>query len=354
MDEFELAGSYRELGRRFAERLAERGRSLDDVSPEPLDPSDARRAFAAECVPHVETHAPFLLEELAGIAAATGRGLEAVRSVPLAVDAEPGCSVVAIGGERSAADGPLFGRNLDFHPSFRRFSTLYRTRPDDGLDSVGGGFTPGGRLDGVNEAGLAIGFAGVPTDEYEPGVSWPIAIRTVLDTCRSVSEAASTLAAMPHVRNANFLLADAGGDLAVVEAGPADVEVTRPDRDWIAVTNQFRSESMRAHQSVPREPADCPRLQTFESLLADGSGASAESDAVSLLDLQTAMGDPDAGVCWRLDETGDDPRSTIWSWAMALDAGKARLARDSPVRTRYEPVAVPRVARRAGSRAERN
>jgi len=335
MDEFELTGCYRELGQQFAERLAEDGRSLRDVSPEPLTPSDARLAFAEECASHVEAHAPALLEELRGIAEAAGVDPEVVRSVPLAVDAEPGCSVVAVGGERTSADGPLFGRNLDFHPSFRRFSTFYRTSPEGAHASVGGGFTFGGRLDGVNEAGLAIGFAGVPTDEYVPGISWPLAIRAVLDSCSTVAEGTAFLEEIPHVRNVNFLLADASGDVAVVEASPDTVRTSRPDGDWAAVTNQFPSPSMREHQDAPRGPADCGRLDTLETLLED------RSEPLSLMDLQTAMGDPDTGVCWRLDEAGDDPRSTIWSWVVALGGGKARLARGSPVRTRYSPVAVP-------------
>lgn len=340
MDEFELTGSYAELGLQFAEWLDDEGRSLTAVSPEPLDPPEDTRAFAAECVPHVEEHLPGVLSELDAVAEATGHDPEAVRTVPLAVDADVGCSLLAVTGQRAPDGGPLFGRNLDFHPSFRRYSKCYRTRPADALASVGCGFTVGGRLDGVNEAGLAIGFAGVPTEAHEPGISWPIAIRAVLDTCESVPEATALLEAVSHVRNVNFLVADASGDLAVVEAGPADVRTTRPGRDWAAVTNQFPSAAMRTHQSLERHPDDCPRLQTAAALLAD------EGTDISLSSLQTAMGDPETGVCWPLDEASDDPRSTIWSWAMALGAGKARLARGSPVRTRYGPVAVPRAGER--------
>lgn len=334
MDEFGLRGAPRELGRQFAATVERSGRTIADVSPEPLDPSAPKRRFARDCVPHLAEHAPWLLDEVDAIAERAGVDPGAVRLVPLALDADPGCSLVGIAGER-AVDGPLFGRNHDYHPSFRRYSKLFLTRPSDGHASVGCASTFVGRLDGFNEAGLAIGFAGVPTERYVPGVAWPLAVRAVLDTCASVAEGVDFLEGLSHARNVNFLLVDADGDLAVVEAGPDAVDVVRPDRPWAIATNQFDSERMRAHQSSDRRPRDCSRYQQLQEVLGDGEGR------IGREELRVLMGDPDRGVARRLDPAGDDPRSTIWSWVVAPSERAGSLARGSLVEHPYEPVSVP-------------
>lgn len=335
MEQFALTGTPSEMGATFASAVRERDRSLASITPESVDPPAAKVAFARECVPPVEEHIPALLAEIDAVADGLGVDRETARLVALALDADAGCSLVGIAPEHTVCSGPLFGRNLDFHPSTRSFAKRYRTDPADDLASVGCGLSIVGRLDGVNEAGLAIGFAGVPTESYEPGIAWPLAIRHVLDTCERVDEASAFLESIPHLRNVNFLVVDVTGDLAVVEAGP-DAVATRRPADGVAVaTNQFAGERTREYQSTGRAPADCQRHRT----LTEWAGA--HRGSIALADLQTAMGDPERGACWRIDDEGDDSRSTLWSWTAAPREGVAHLAADSPATTPYEPVELP-------------
>lgn len=349
MDEYRVAGGYEEMGAQFAAQVADRGETLQSVSPETLDPSPAVREFTRECERAVANHAPRLLDELEGIADAAGVEPAGVKAIPLAVDADPGCSLVGVAGEHTAQGSALFARNHDFYPSFRRYSKRYRTDPADGLASVGCAHGFVGRSDGVNEAGLAVGFAGVPTDADEPGLMWVLAVRAVLDSCHTVAEAVDFLEDISHARNVNLLLADATGDVAVVEAGPHAVETRRPSGPLVAATNQFASPEMREYQSADRTPADCSRYRALEEWAADrhdgatggDDGTTDRDGVVDLDDLRALVGDPDAGVCWPLDAAGDDPRSTIWSWAIDAGADRGYLARDSPADTAYEAVSVP-------------
>lgn len=333
MDEFDLSGTYPELGRTFAAALDSADRSPAAVSPETVPPPSEDLAFARDCVPHVEEHAPGLLDELDAVADGLDADRETLRAIVLALDTGMGCSLVGVSGAHTATGNPLFGRNHDYRPSTREYAKLYRTRPDDGYGSVGCSLNPVGRNDGVNEAGLAVAFSGVPCDEREPGVMFPLAVRRVLDGCATVDEAVAVLEAMPHAFNVNFLVADASGDLAVVEASTDAVETTRPDDGVAVATNQFASASMLEHQAGDRTPADCHRYATIDRWTDAGE--------LDLEGLRTVMGDPDAGVCWRLKEAEDDPRSTLWSWTAELGSGVAHLARDSPAETSYEPVALP-------------
>ncbi|SFS89260.1 C45 family autoproteolytic acyltransferase/hydolase [Halostagnicola kamekurae] len=336
MDEYEIDGSHYEMGQQFGTQLEQEGLSLDAISVESVDRSEEMIQFASECEPLIEKHYPKLLHELQGIADRTGVDTQAVKSIPLALNADPGCSLIAISDNHTAGDVPLFGRNHDFYPSLREYSKLFHTTPEDGLASVGCAHNFVGRLDGVNEAGLAIGFSGVPTDEYAPGFMWPLAVRTVLDTCHTVSEAVSCLEDIPHSQNVNFLVADKTGSIALIEASPKAVNTIRPDDGFARATNQFTSESMQEYQSSNRVPTDCSRFQRLGDWFCNHSAS------IELDDLQTVMSNPETGVCWRIDEhEGDDPRATIWSWTMEVGEGISYLARGSPAETAYEPIFVP-------------
>lgn len=164
---------------------------------------------------------------------------------------------------------------------------------------------------------------------------WPLAVRTVLDSCETVGEAVEYLESVPHARNVNVPVVDAAGDVAVVEASPAAVETRRPaDGDAVLVaTNQFHTPEMADHQSLDRRPADCERYRAVASW-AEGRGS------VGSADLRTLIGDPDGDIAWSLDEAGEDPRSTIWSWVIDT-AGDAWHAPDSPAEVTYETVTWP-------------
>ncbi|WP_255169668.1 C45 family autoproteolytic acyltransferase/hydolase [Natrononativus amylolyticus] len=326
MQPTELTGTYREIGRQYGAILERVG-----FAPEPV-PSE-KRALVRECEPAVRTHAPGLLEELEGIATAGGWERAAILAVPLALGYESGCSVVAVSGDRTADGRPLFGRNYDFYRSFADFAELFRTVPSGRLASVGCSDHWTGRQDGINEAGLAVGHTYVPHAGLEAGVAFGLAARWVLDTCETVEEGVAFLERIPHARNTNFLLADAAGEIAVVEASPARTRVTGPSNGFAAVTNHFPSDSMVEH-----EPRGIDRTNSTARLTA----LEAWFDGTSLAtieDLQRRLGDPSSGVCVCGDDA-DDPVETLWSWTATLDGPEPHLAGGRPDETAYESVPV--------------
>lgn len=146
MHEYELAGDHYEIGRQNAALLYRNG-----YAPRPA--TQEQRRFAQACEAVVEEHAPWLLEEIRGVADAGIFDPTTVKVLPLTLYAEPGCSAIAVSGRRSRDGRPLFGRNYDFLASFRRYNALYRTRPAGHLAHIGCSDQWVGRHDGVNEAG---------------------------------------------------------------------------------------------------------------------------------------------------------------------------------------------------------
>jgi predicted choloylglycine hydrolase len=266
MQEIKLTGSYYEMGRQY-------GRLLEEVgfSPQPVSP--AKRQFVRKCEPAIQEHAPELLAELEGIADVGDWEVELLKAIPFALGYEAGCSVVAASGDHTVDGKPLFGRNYDFFRSFGDFSELYRTRPADRLASIGCSDHWTGRHDGINEAGLAIGHTFVPHHGSQPGIMFGLAARIVLDTCRTVADAVEILERIPHARNTNFLVADVDGTIAIVEASPEEVTVTRPTDGFGAITNHFQSASMLAYENTDEWTTNSEtRLQYTQRMVRGTSG----------------------------------------------------------------------------------
>lgn len=159
-----------------------------------------------------------------------------------------------------------------------------------------------------------------------------LAARTVLETCETVEEAVTFLEGVPHARNTNFLLADATGTIAVVEASPDGVMTTVNDGVG-AATNHFRSQAMAVH-----EPDDEGRSNSEARLAALHDWVDATAAPIQLAGLQRTLADPDTGVCACATERDRSPVETLWSWTATLERPAAYLARGRPDRTPYETV----------------
>ncbi|WP_164667313.1 C45 family autoproteolytic acyltransferase/hydolase [Virgibacillus doumboii] len=184
-----------------------------------------------------QSFAPHLLDELEGLAegaqvpwtraAALFGGYDVPRPEAL------GCSAMLT--------GTYYVRNYDFSPALYDgyFSLI---QPEEALATAGYNLQVIGRHDGVNQDGLVVGLHFVSNHGYMKGVSAWLAVRMVLDTCSSVSEAVRMLKEIPHAACYNFSLGDKAGKVAVVEASPNEVKV-RHDEAFLTCVNHFQDES---------------------------------------------------------------------------------------------------------------
>jgi hypothetical protein len=101
---------------------------------------------------------------------------------------------------------------------------------------------------GINEAGLAFGLNFFNADQVLAlGLPrWPY--RRVLQKAATVPEAIRMITGSPNRGMSGFVsLADANGDIALVECVPGECEVLRPEGDWFAQSNHARTEKMIKH-----------------------------------------------------------------------------------------------------------
>lgn len=324
---FDLDGSHYDLG--FAQGARTERFEIPAWWPAPPD-----WAFAQACAGRIAEIHPPLLDELRGYADAQRMPFEdLLRGVcrrTMRVRArrpvypEGGCSSFAF----VAGDGHVrVGRNYDFHPA-QRVRQRLRLKPEHGRPSLGmRGSVPGGRYDGVNDAGLFICLHVALSDEpehFEPGIPFHLLPRLVLETCATTREAVDLLTHVRHLHPFNYLIADATGDLAVVEAHPSRVRVMGPEGKFIAATNHFRHPDLLGFQRGRK-------LNHSQTRLAFLYTHAKPIDGCSLLT------DHSSQLC---GHTGG--HTTLWSLTADLTARTIAYAPGAPCETPYEPAPWPK------------
>jgi metal-dependent hydrolase (beta-lactamase superfamily II) len=237
------------------------------------------------------------------------------------------CSLFAALGD---GENRLYGRNFDwqFSPALLLF-----TDPPDGYASVSMvdlaylGFddgvvmalselalddlvplldTPHWPFDGMNEHGLAVGMAAVPSGGMRPDPGKPTigslgVIREILDHAADVDEALALLQAynidMEGGPDLHYLVADRSGRALLVEFYRGQMVVTSNEQPWHLATN-----FVRASVPAPAE-AGCWRYIQIEALLSQEGGRLDPSGAMELLS-EVSQGNTQWSVVYGMS-TGD-------------------------------------------------
>ncbi|WP_249777730.1 C45 family autoproteolytic acyltransferase/hydolase [Paenalkalicoccus suaedae] len=142
-----------------------------------------------------------------------------------------GCSAIMNNG--------AYGRNYDYHPkTYDGRFVLWQ--PSKGFAHVGFAQRIIGRMDGMNEHGLAIGYHFVNRLKPQDGFICCSIARFILDSCKNVKEAVDVLTSLPHRHAFNYSLTDKSGRHAVVEgSGQGAIELKQHDD---VCSNHFRLE----------------------------------------------------------------------------------------------------------------
>jgi len=292
MYEVNLVGSYYEMGREYGRRL----RKADFKTPKY---SSAAIELGKKCRGHVETVFPEIMDEIRGIAEAAEIDYDALCTFLLThPQATPKCSIFAVTDGRTT----YIGRNYDMFYSLKDFTESYFTAPQQGHRSVGQTDVFVGREDGVNEHGLGVAMSGI-TDYFEPGVPFWIAIRYLLDKCKTVQEGVDVLTEIPHHCTISFLLADSTGEMIVVEVKPGLAVVREPEDNYIVSTNHYNHPDMKGLEIF--EPPDSRiRYSTIVDSLGDADAVPDEDSIRRILSSHEGL------VCSHIEEM---KLGTLWS-----------------------------------------
>ncbi len=181
-----------------------------------------------------------------------------------------GCSTVIVEPARSAVQGPLFGRNLDYYNLgfLHDYSlvTVYRPKGKHAFAAIG---FPGmvGCVSGMNDAGLALATLEVYSSKdgaprlAPKGVPYLLTYRRVLEECTTVAEAEKLLRSLERTTMNNLAVCDPHGG-AVFEITSRSLVVRRPEEGVCCCTNHFRTAELATDTRCHRYDilSDCRRL----------------------------------------------------------------------------------------------
>ncbi|MCA0972004.1 C45 family autoproteolytic acyltransferase/hydrolase [Halobacillus litoralis] len=138
-----------------------------------------------------------------------------------------GCSIMT-------GDGYMI-RNYDYMPKTYegRYSLFQPT--DQGYAIIGPTQRITGRMDGMNEKGLVMGYNFMHRKRPGDGFICCMIGRLILESCATVQESVDMLREIPHRHSFSYTVFDRSNQTYVVEASPRGVEVRQSD----VCTNHF-------------------------------------------------------------------------------------------------------------------
>jgi predicted choloylglycine hydrolase len=269
-----LHGTPKEIGTQEAALVGKEAEPLLGFGPTLVKRRAGEAAWQAQVILSkglLQNVAPRHRAELEAFQAKSGLAMNELVASQMLYDTVNafGCSSLIVPAELSATGGPLLGRNFDY----ASFGLLHKSdlvkvvRPEGKFGFAAVSF-PGciGVISGMNEHGLALALHEVrkaadesPTFSNE-GVPTLLALRQVLEECRTVDEAYALLKELPRTTMFNLALCDPQGG-AVLEVTTKNV-VMRRNKGINACTNHFRCDELSVTKSCDR----------YSSLMAKHSG----------------------------------------------------------------------------------
>jgi len=317
MRRFILQGTYYELGWNLGHKLQAMKFRIPGISAE-------RHEFYRECEAEVERSFPEIVEWMQGLSDGMNVDRDAAAAFILTAGVGAhGCTVFA--STRTKTGEPIVGRNFDASYSSAPYCWIYMMSPNSGLKSLANSETIGMSDDGVNEAGLFVGVTCVAT-EVKPGAHVSLLVRGVLEKCFTVEEGIHYLLDSTPLEGANYLLADASGKMAVVEASPNASRVRWPIDDWIVTTNHFVHPEMQSQEKLSGRWADS------EIRLREISNQLMKAEIVTVEMCKNILSSHDHSICCHEDE---EQIGTLWSLVATPRSRRFLLASGHPCSKPY-------------------
>jgi isopenicillin-N N-acyltransferase like protein len=293
---YRLSGTHRAIGRQFGEACAgligrHRDLALARLGTRRGVTREGALAAAGRYRDYVIEHAPFLDEEVQGVA--EGAGLSLAEAYLLQLRAEVAAPTTATPAPRLAGAGdagdectsfailagatrdgvPLVGQNADLPAFYAEIGVVLEIVPDDALAVLM--LTPAGQVSylGINDRGLGVFANFLTCDGWRVGFPRYFLSRLAL-TRETVDDAIAAVRATPRASSRNLMLLDAHGTAADLETTPTRDARLDPEDGLLAHANHYVADALRDEERVAASylPNTRARLDRMRELLAARRG----------------------------------------------------------------------------------
>ncbi|MFP4461596.1 MAG: C45 family autoproteolytic acyltransferase/hydrolase [Thermotogota bacterium] len=261
------------MGRKFGELAVQNKAFREFVLYRPDFAKDIPPQALNHVIKFIDKHCPNINEEIHGMADVLGVKPADISYYLFSYKFKGSCSHLGLSRRCTENNHTLLARSYEFSDEVT--DCIFADIQEDGYARhMGFASIVFGRLDGMNEHGLAVTMtAGIPPlEEFgeEGSMFWTV-LRKVLDTCKDIHEAWEVINSIPSGFCPTYLVADQQGEIMLVEQTPDKIQrkiITKESPEHLlADTNHFNLESMiplRKHvfkQSIHRYEKI---LKTFE------------------------------------------------------------------------------------------
>lgn len=294
-DVIQFRGNHYDFGHRQGELL--RDSVILPNRKKQWDASRARNFMTneQEALKLLQQLAPKILEEIQGLADALGWSMtNALREFGgyYIEYTRSGCSIVT---------GPDYMvRNYDSTPLGYEGRFAFYQPTDGGYATAGPTMQITGRMDGINEKGLVMGYNFINRRNSGDGFICNMIGRMILENCATIDEAVALLREIPHRRSFSYVLLDRSGETVIAEASPRVVKLRRSSVstnhfELLTSENRYRTDDSRRRQQLiqEREKETSDAFDAFRLLNDVQQGVFSKKYGASAGTLHTAVYAPD-------------------------------------------------------------
>jgi isopenicillin-N N-acyltransferase-like protein len=255
--------------------------------------------------------------------------------------ASEGCTTWAAVGSATTDGEPLLVKNRDYRPEHLPLQVLVTATPAVGYRYIYGSSagSPGVFNSGMNERGLAIADTHVCSTDIGPGLPDYSLMMHILEEHDTVRSALDYTSSVPWMGRNNLILADAGGDVAVVELGYHHLAVVEAQNGIGVNTNHFVSPSLKERfVDCTLPPVKGNTFHRYDLVRRELEAAHGGINVAFAQRLMATHAGPLASICRHLELSG---QSATISTAIYQPARRAlRFCHGYPCQSPYHTITL--------------
>jgi len=313
-----LEGSHYDVGVQLGEKLRDNMKHYPNIITDSFKPERTGFKSLQEALDLCETYCPGMIEEVEGLADGfnvTSKKIAFAKYLVPTRSHSNNCSQLVVLPSITEDNAIYVGRSYDYHPDDED-KILLRTKIKKKYAHFGFSLQALGRAEGLNSEGLVVSMTGggafdAPTTNKK-AFNYCIAIRALLENCRSVDKAVDMLVEMPVYSSTIYLISDNSGNAALVEGIDSKFALHFVNKDsknqFIISTNHYNHPKLISYNKYVNPwimSNSETRYKTIESLLLSSSPNITKDTIIRILSQEI----PD-GVCARFFS---EWFGTLWS-----------------------------------------